>query len=410
VLQHKADIDALHDAAGILLHIENEKSGHADVHLTRGQLKEIATKHLISQTYSDLDAAEGADKIIGLATDRLILLVESSANKWGFEVRSFQEFMASRYLTKGLEAEIIARLRLLAGSSHWRNTWLFAAAEVFGNRPHLRAQILSIVQELDDHTMAEHLAKPGSVLAADMVMDNFAGDTPRYKTQLLNQVLEILDTPLLDQHVVPILHEAAESDPVIRRKIEERFNDALAAGGARKWHMERLMQLWSKRFTGAIPSYVRTRIPPPAKTLQKTEPAQWNASTDLAVWSREDDSPTEGRTMRDIFSHVSREDLSDEEEATLDDFLASAASVGYLGGGPKATIRGYTVKDVQAETMAKVVASNALCTALFDAAEHLSAEDIMASEWIVRQVSQTLGQERVGQKLQDVGPVPTLAS
>jgi hypothetical protein len=160
----------------------------------------------------------------------------------------------------------------------------------------------------------------------------------------------------------------------------------MAAGGARKWHMERLMQLWSRRFTGAVPSYVRTRIAAPAKTLEKTgAPARGTASTPLAVWTREDDSTTKGRTMSDIYCHVSREGLSEEEQATLDDFLNSAASVGYLGGEPKATIRGYIARDVRAETMAKVIASNALCTALFDAAEHLSDEDIMASEWMVRQ-------------------------
>ncbi|TLM72257.1 hypothetical protein FDW81_14235 [Pseudarthrobacter sp. NamB4] len=183
VLEHKADIDALHDAAGMLLHIEAEKAGQADVHLARADLQAIATEYLISQTYTAEEAASAAENLIGLARDRIILLVESSVDKWGFEVRSFQEFMASRYLTQGPEEEILARLRLLAKSSHWRNVWLFAAAEVYGSRRHLRERILSIVMETDVQTMAEHLAKPGAVLAADMLMDYFAADTPGLQSQ-----------------------------------------------------------------------------------------------------------------------------------------------------------------------------------------------------------------------------------
>lgn len=410
VLQRKADIDALHDASGMLLHIESEKSGQADVHLARNDLKAIATEHLISQTYPIDEADTVADSVIGLATDRLILLVESSVNKWGFEVRSFQEFMASRYLTQGPEEEILARLQLLAKSSHWRNTWLFAAAEVFGSRRHLREKILAIVTEADTQTMAEHLAKPGSVLAADMLMDNFAGDTPGLQSQLLNQVLEILDTPLVDQHLIPILHEAAENDPVIRRKIEQRFNDAVGAGGPRKWHMQNLMRAWAKRFTGGIPAYVRARMEVQLTPLRDTRLLP-KSSTDapLAQWNRADESGGPVRTMRDVFSHVRGEGLTLEEQSALDDFLGAAGSVGYMGG-VDIKMRGYSGKDVHVGTMARIVRSNALCTALADAVDNLPDPDVMASEWLIRQISQSLGQERVGQNLQTVGPVPHRAT
>lgn len=404
VQQYKAEIDALHDAAGMLLHIETEKSGRADVHLAREDLKALATEHLVAQTYAPEDAGRVAETLIGLATDRLILLVESSVNKWGFEVRSFQEFMASRYLTSGPEEEILGRLRLLAKSSHWRNTWLFAAAEVYGNRLHLREKILSIVMETDSRSMAEHLAKPGSVLAADMLMDNFAGDTPGLHKQLLNQVLDILDTPLMDQHLIPVLHEAAEKDHVYRRRIEQSFNDAIAAGGLRKLHMQSLMRLWAKRFTGAIPAFVRSRMD--VRITQDDYARKMTLSPRYIVRvSDEQDHPGGPlRTMRDAFAHVRRDDLPQEEQITLDDFLTSAAKVGLTGG--LMLLGGLIGRDVPPEIMARIVGSTALCSALADAAESLPDSDSVASDWLIGQIAQFLGQERVGNELETLGPVP----
>ncbi|WP_323958879.1 hypothetical protein GC088_09990 [Arthrobacter sp. JZ12] len=404
VLEHKSNIDALHDSAGMLLHMEGEQSGRADVHLSRDDLKKISVAHLMHQTYSTDDADQITQKLIALATDRFILLVESSPDKWGFEVRSFQEFMASRYLINGPEPAILERLRILSKSSHWRNTWLFAAAQLFGDRAHLRNDILAMVTGSGSSSMAEHLVKPGAVLAGEMLLENFAGDTPGIHSQLLNQVLELVDTPLLNRNLVPILHKATEKDSVYRRKMEERMKTALQLGGAKGYYAESLMRYWGRRFTGAIPTFIRSKV-----SIGKNWSArERGVDIEDRRWSVEKDESGVTRTlsMADVYGSVSRADLSSDDEVTFGAFLKSASDAKLIMGadeGGDYTMHGYISMEVHPGVLSRLVKSDAICTALADANDSLPASEAVASRWLLNQIAQALGQEQVGQKIEQFG-------
>lgn len=383
VEQHKANIDKLHDAAGIRLHLETEKSGQADVHLSRGDLKSIASNHLIKvQTYDPLTAERTAAQLVDLATDRLVLLVESSNDHWGFEVRSFQEFMASRYLTTGTDELVLVRLRALARSSHWRNTWLFAAAHVFETRTYIRDRLVDLLLESDSESVASQIAKPGAMLCGDLIEDNFAMDTPGIRRRLLLHCVELLDSPLLRRQLIPILNTAAEIDPVLRRKIQESFNEALSVGGHREFHAKRTMIYWNRHFKGGIASYIRTKI------NTKT------AFEDPGVQSSIEDHNNIG--FRQLVAGPLRDiDLTPAASAIVDAFLQEKAAV-FIRSKKTRKLYRFLETPITPEVATSLIHSDESCGALDEACEKLPIEDMVASDWFIQQIAQSLGQEIVG--------------
>lgn len=382
VTRHKANIDAVHNSAGALLHVESEKAGQADVHLSRGDLCTLAQKHLEEvQTYDPSDAERTAGELISLATDRFILLVETSTDHWGFEVRSFQEFMASRYIASGPDDEVISHLQTLALSSHWRNTWLFAAAQIFESRQHLRERILDVVLEIDSQSVAHYVAKPGAVLCGDLLMDNFAADTPGLQRRLLLHAVELLDSPLLRRGLIPVLHAAAERDAVVRMKIQDLFRAAMSAGGWKKAVVTSAMRFWTKQFTGGIPTYVRPRMDVNPKT------------TELKVLG------DASGTFREIVSEYLRLDgISEDDAAAVENFLKASETYTLISSEDGAQVRGWIMVSTDPEPLPDIT-SDSVCSTFMKSFDALPEEHAFAVAWFVQQIAKIVGQEFVGQKL-----------
>ncbi|POH57679.1 hypothetical protein CVS28_14240 [Arthrobacter glacialis] len=310
---HKSDIDKLHDGAGIRLHVESEKSGQADVHLTKDHLRGIAKEYLVNvQTYEVAEAETTSSALVGLATDRLVLLVESSTDHWGFEVRSFQEFMAARFITEGDDQVVLARLEEFGRSSHWRNTWLFAVADLFDSRPWLRNSIVDMIRGFDEGTVADRIARPGAQLSTDLILDNFATSAPGLRKRLLLHCIEGLDSPSLRRNVVQILNNAADMDTVVRVAIQEKLLSAPASCGRKVENLERLMEYWSKNFTGSIATFART------KPLTASIVSEGSLRAGLAQHM------TLGEILADL---VDTSELDHDAKTIVDDFLAQPTSV-----------------------------------------------------------------------------------
>jgi hypothetical protein len=387
VEQHKSNIDKLHDAAGIRLHLETEKSGQADVHLSRADLKSIASTHLIKvQTYDPAVAEKTAAQLVDLATDRLVLLVESSSDHWGFEVRSFQEFMASRFLTTGTDELVLLRLRALARSSHWRNTWLFAAAHVFETRTYIRDRLVDLLLESDSDSVASQIAKPGATLCGDLIEDNFAMDTPGIRRRLLLHCVELLDSPLLRRQLIPILNAAAEHEPVLRRRIQERFNESLSIGGRRGFHATRTMIYWNRHFKGGIASYIRSKINVNAAVENPSEPFKIENNQNI------DFRQLVAKPLSDV-------DLSPSASAIVDAFLHETAAV-FIRSKKNRQLYGLIEAPLAPEVASNLIHSDEACSALDDACDELPIEEVVASNWFVRQIAQSIGQEMVGSEPQ----------
>ncbi|MBD8045358.1 hypothetical protein H9638_16240 [Arthrobacter sp. Sa2BUA2] len=413
VNQHRSSIDALHDAAGILLHTDAEKSGQADAHLKRSELQTLAKNHLHeTMTYDLPDAERTSKELIKLATDRFILLVEPSAGEWGFELRSFQEYMASRFLVSGDPQEVLTRLEVLAKSAHWRNTWLFAAGQVFDNYSHLRSKLIDLVLDLDEASIQQSWVKSGSDLAADLLEDNFASETPGFRRKLILRVSEYVDNPSFPYKLIPILHEASLKDKVVYQKIRGTFENALLAGGPRHHYASKILTFWSRHHQGGISAYARTRVTlTPSRSADDAPPSYSSSHNEVSPrrsprlnFSKE----ATNRFTNIVSPHLRLDGLSESEVNVLSRALdeTSARFIKLDNGSLGYTFVKFWTRNY-VNPLAPILASERLFEVVLEACLKLPEGEEIAYGWFLSQVSQGIGQEFVDDRLREVVTLPS---
>lgn len=193
--RHKFDVDTIHDHIGLALQKAGENSGSAETSTPRSELHKVTYEHLTGLGHDVASAEKLAKEIVGLTTDRLVLLAEIRSQEFGFEVRSLQEYIASRAITSGRDEEVMERLTCLLPSTHWRNTWLFAIARTFDMRPHLRDSILRLIGDANIDSTLHMIIKPGCSASIDLLADGLAAPAPKYRQALLVRALEMMDGP-----------------------------------------------------------------------------------------------------------------------------------------------------------------------------------------------------------------------
>jgi len=267
--QHRRTVDALHDRVGLLLQVQAETDGRAEPTLPQVKLRSIALARLTADEFTATTADDLADKLVLAATDRLVLLVPKGDADIGFEVRSLQEFMAARALVSGDDDKILERLRHLAPSSHWRNTWLLAAGRVAEQRDHLVDRLIAVLGAVDAHDYLTLQLAPGAELAADLLDDGLAATSPRTERLLLAQAVEALRRPLDATAVTTadvLQRIAAEGSPGAARLIADVAKQALASGPPQKITAAVSMCRWANR-TGALAALGQQRVPTIAGAL-----------------------------------------------------------------------------------------------------------------------------------------------
>ncbi|MEV0136863.1 hypothetical protein AB0H83_51630 [Dactylosporangium sp. NPDC050688] len=132
--ENRGHVDHLHERVGVILQARAESAGDADAALPSEELEQLGVARLTNEGISEKQASGLAARLVKAATDRLVLLVPRAVGSVGFEIRSLQELMAARAITKAAPDDVVARLRLLGPSAHWRNTWLFAASRIFAEQ------------------------------------------------------------------------------------------------------------------------------------------------------------------------------------------------------------------------------------------------------------------------------------
>lgn len=257
-----AEISAIHNVVGARLQSDSESAGKADIHVTKAELEAMAAKYFEEvQTYSATEALTKASDIVSLATHRLVLLVEASPDRWGYEIRSFQEFTASRYLLDAPEELIITRLSELAPSAHWRNVWLFAVGRLFKERPHLRNDVVGIVRDLDSRDLANQMTLPGARLAADMLIYGVASSLPQFRDKLLNEAIRVLGRYGVRFDLFDVLNRATKENLVLTTSVKDIFRANLGLGGSIRVRSIATMRMWADTFTGPIPAFCRQILP-----------------------------------------------------------------------------------------------------------------------------------------------------
>ncbi len=192
--EQRRNIDHLHERIGLLLQVRAEHAGEAESQLPEEDLYRLAYERLIAEEYSAEQATQLASQLVNAATDRLVMLVGRSTGTIGFEIRSLQELMAARALFSGGDQELLKRLKDLATSAHWRNTWLFAASRTFAQREHLRDAIITLLDEIDSDSTLTMYLKPGARLAVEMLDEDITVGQPRYIKLLIQCALRLLDS------------------------------------------------------------------------------------------------------------------------------------------------------------------------------------------------------------------------
>lgn len=207
-------IGALHHNIGFALHLQAETGGGSDAQLTRGQLAALVRDQLQHDGYEGEQLDRAAAELLETTTDRLVLLVQRVDQRYSFEVRSLQEFMAAAYLMAGREVAVQERLREIANKSHWRHVFQIAASKCFSSNDTLqyRDTILSICRELNTSGEVDMSLRTGARLALALIEDGLAYDTPIWRQRLLVEAMDLVQasSPSSAMGLVDILQNEGE--------------------------------------------------------------------------------------------------------------------------------------------------------------------------------------------------------
>ncbi len=197
IRDHKRTIDELHQTCGWILQAEAEAPGRTVSFLTDVQFKGIIEKLLKDEGYEGSTVADLADRLASIATDRLVLLASRVEGQVSFDVRSLQEYMAAAKLVGSDQKLLIARLRTIAPSAHWRHVFRIAASKIFSiaEMGHLRDDVVAICDALDmgDLHDSGSFVGAGATLALDLLADGISANAPKFFRRLLTRAIVILD-------------------------------------------------------------------------------------------------------------------------------------------------------------------------------------------------------------------------
>ncbi|MEU3474410.1 hypothetical protein [Rhodococcus sp. NPDC006774] len=191
----ESDVDYLHRHVGQLLQRRGSSAGGTSATISDDEFSELISERLRSQGHDQEEIEKLQRDFSRLVTERLVFLARVTSDKIGFELRSLQEFMAADYVLNLKEDVIVPTLGRLAPSSYWRNVSLFVAGGIFADRETLRAELVLLCSDLNTQQGISNLARPGSVLAIDILYDGSCDSQPRYARGLAKSALDLVKGP-----------------------------------------------------------------------------------------------------------------------------------------------------------------------------------------------------------------------
>ncbi|MDG6398433.1 hypothetical protein QCD79_00355 [Pseudomonas quasicaspiana] len=251
-------IAAIHYKAGFLLHVEAETPGHTEPHLSLAELKFLVRGQLSDDGFEGAELEQSTLALINVSTERMVLIVQRAEDRFNFEVRSLQEFMAAAHIMAGREVVVQKRLNAIANKAHWLHVFQIAASKCFAMKDseQYRDTIVMICRGVNDNgSEVDRLLKSGSSLAIALLDDGIAYDQPKYRRLLLSTAFEILHsgahllTTSLSQHCDREPHRTAE---LIRGYIDSSYLDTVNAAWKLIFHCCRMRQEWAEEFIEEI--------------------------------------------------------------------------------------------------------------------------------------------------------------
>lgn len=221
--EHRSHIERIHARVALLLQVEAERHGGAAARMPRERLEEVIEEVLAEDEVATDRRKFLITEIAIAAENRLVFLVEPEPGKFGFEIRSLQEFMAAWALTSGRDAEIEARLHQVAKAPMFKNVALFVASRLFSEGSPLRDVLADrICASLDDDPTDRmaRLARSGAMLALDTLDEGAALAQPKRSRALMARAVSLLSLPPGLEHLRLIRLADEETLPTVQSALE----------------------------------------------------------------------------------------------------------------------------------------------------------------------------------------------
>ncbi|AGP39264.1 AAA family ATPase [Sorangium cellulosum] len=237
---HRMHIGRIHRRVGLLLQVESESAGGTEARMSRERLEAVADAVLREDDVDEEARAGLVRRVVRAAEERLVFLVEPEPGKFGFEIRSLQEFMAAWALTEEGDAPVPIEERLLriAKAPTFRAVALFIASKLFTKEPSLRALADRVCRALDEDPddAAARAVRAGAVLALDILEEGSALNQPKYTRQLMERACGLLDLPPCEEQArLARVATGEAAAKVLRAAVEERLRDPAADSALGAW-------------------------------------------------------------------------------------------------------------------------------------------------------------------------------
>jgi energy-coupling factor transporter ATP-binding protein EcfA2 len=202
-IEEKAILKKLHARAGLVLHTRSQERTGAHPTLSLRELRSILSALLEEEGRSPNSARGVAERMLGFAANRLVLLIRVTDGGYSFGIRSLQEFFAGVAITEGEAPEIKLRIAAIALNPHWTNVLglIVSGIAVPGASAEARKSALEYTR---DTCLSMNRGELGGRAAAD----NFLGS--RLAISILKET-EQYGNPWLHDPLWSIVFEAAKS-------------------------------------------------------------------------------------------------------------------------------------------------------------------------------------------------------
>jgi hypothetical protein len=295
--RYRADIDAIHQRVGLRLQVANERAGETDTRLSSQGFSELVEARLQEEGHEGAEREELKNRIIQAASERLVFLVGLEADRIGFEIRSFQEFMAAECLLNGSDDSVRLRLAEITAIPYWRNVLLFMAGKCFGERQHLRNDFVVACEKLNDDPQNGLLRATlaGSQLAVDLLEEGTALRQPQFARILLRQAFKLLPLGPPASHDLfadlyePNLREVFEQE-ITARLQNQNFELQLGAWlvllhleeRGVEWASQKLSRDWPASASQQLKLFLHQDIPYDPNTIDRLERLVSTSSLEVA--------------------------------------------------------------------------------------------------------------------------------
>ncbi|WP_437721487.1 AAA family ATPase [Sorangium sp. So ce861] len=237
---HRMHIGRIHRRVGLLLQVESESAGGTEARMSRERLEAVADAVLREDDVDEEARAGLVRRVVRAAEERLVFLVEPEPGKFGFEIRSLQEFMAAWALTEEGDAPVPIEERLLriAKAPTFRAVALFIASKLFTKESSLRALADRVCRALDEDPddAAARAVRAGAVLALEILEEGSALNQPKYTRQFMERACGLLDLPPCEEQArLARVATGEAAAKVLRAAVEVRLRDPAAGSALGAW-------------------------------------------------------------------------------------------------------------------------------------------------------------------------------